>query len=291
VEKRGKGRGTCDELPGPAGVGEAAVGAHPVGLGHVDAGIDAIEDRVGDLGKALPVLGGADGVNLLELGRFQFAQHVKSTLHRRCGENVFVGSQQIAIAGHLQVLIGIVLGHGLGGRLVVYDYGVVVLVHQQQVDDAHQHELRGQTVIGVKFCREGQFHLDDGMDRTDRWRRKRRSAWICPWRWPRPGRAYSFSRPRDAGFLFQVDTQHLFEFLMQCVQRFLLAGVFQRPVKQFLGSVDGFTEGQGDADPFRLAFLDVMKPVFEGAVEVGEDLVVADIKVLAETLECLVSVT
>jgi hypothetical protein len=291
VEKRGKGRGTCDELPGPAGVGEAAVGAHPVGLGHVDAGIDAIEDRVGDLGKALPVLGGADGVNLLELGRFQFAQHVKSALHRRCGENVFVGSQQIAIAGHLQVLIGIVLGHGLGGRLVVYDYGVVVLVHQQQVDDAHQHELRGQTVIGVKSGREGQFHLDDGMAGQIDGVVKGGQHGFAHGDGPGLVGHILFPDHRDAGFLFQVDTQYLFELLMQCVQRFLLAGVFQRPVKQLLASVDGFTEGQGDADPFRLAFLDVMKPVFEGAVEVGEDLVVADIKVLAETLECLVSVT
>jgi hypothetical protein len=74
----GRGSVPSDELPGPASVGEAAVRAHPVGLGHVDAGIDAIEDGTGDLWQSVfRILGGADGVNVLELGRFQFAQHVE----------------------------------------------------------------------------------------------------------------------------------------------------------------------------------------------------------------------
>jgi hypothetical protein len=201
---------------------------------------------------------------------------LRSTSNRhctgRCGENVLVGGQQIGIAGHLQVRIGIVLGHGLGGRLVVYDHGVVVLIHQQQVDDAHQHELRGQTVIGVKPGREGQFHLDDGMaGQVD-----------GVVKGGQHGLAHGESTGLVGHVLFPDDWVPAFfsssrlstasNVSMQGVQRLLVAAGFQGPVKQLLGGVHGFTEWQGDADAFRFAFLDIVKPVFEATVEVGEYL-------------------
>jgi hypothetical protein len=51
----------------------------------------------------------------------------------------------------------------------------------------------------------------------------------------------------------------------------------------------GFAERKGDADAFRLAFLDIVESVFEATIEVGEYLIMADVKILTETGQGLIS--
>jgi hypothetical protein len=56
------------------------------------------KNRIGDLGEAFPILGGADGTDLLELGGFQLSQYIEPAFHRSGGEHILVGGQQIGIA-------------------------------------------------------------------------------------------------------------------------------------------------------------------------------------------------
>jgi hypothetical protein len=76
---------------------------------------------------------------------------------------------------------------------------------------------------------------------------------------------------------------------MQGVQGLLVATGFQGTVKQLLGGVHGFAERKGDADAFRLSFLDIVEPVFQGTVEVSEYLGMTDVKILTETCQGLIS--
>jgi hypothetical protein len=53
--------------------------------------------------------------------------------------------------------------------------------------------------------------------------------------------------------------------------------------------VHGFSERQGDADAFRLSFLDIVESVFQGTIEVSEYLRMTDVKILTETGQGLIS--
>ena len=51
------------------------------------------------------MLSGADGLDLLKLRRFKFAEDVKPTLDGSSGENILVGDQQISVGGHLAIFV------------------------------------------------------------------------------------------------------------------------------------------------------------------------------------------
>jgi hypothetical protein len=76
---------------------------------------------------------------------------------------------------------------------------------------------------------------------------------------------------------------------MQGFQGLLVAAVLQGIVNNSSGRVHGFAERQGDADAFRFSFLDIVEPVFQGTIEVSEYLRMADVKILTETGQGLIS--
>jgi hypothetical protein len=76
---------------------------------------------------------------------------------------------------------------------------------------------------------------------------------------------------------------------MQGFQGLFVATVLQGIVEQLLGRVHGFAERQGDADTFRLSFLHIVEPVFQGTIEVSEYLRMTDVKILTETCQGLIS--
>ncbi len=59
-----------DELPGFTRLGELTVAAHPALVGNEDSRINTSQYRIGQFGESASLLGGANGVMLLELGRF-----------------------------------------------------------------------------------------------------------------------------------------------------------------------------------------------------------------------------
>jgi hypothetical protein len=101
---------------------DKTIGTHPTWLRHVDAGIDTFQNSIGNLGEAFPILGGADSRDGFELGVSAFATH-RTGISPERGEHILVGPQQIGVCGHLKVLVGGFLGHGLGGRFVIDHHG------------------------------------------------------------------------------------------------------------------------------------------------------------------------
>ena len=79
-------------LPRFTGVRIRAIGAHPVGLGHVDAGIDtAARTALSNLGKAFPFLGGAGGMDDFKLGAVSICEgHRTGILPERWEKRIYL---------------------------------------------------------------------------------------------------------------------------------------------------------------------------------------------------------
>jgi hypothetical protein len=130
-------------LPCLASVLIGTIGAHPTGLGEVDAGVNCIEYGHGYLGEAFTVLGGADGIDLLQLGCLQLTQDIKPAFDWGGREHVAVGTEELGIRGHLEIFICGRLRHGLSSGLVIDHNSFIICVHQQQIQDAYQHKICG----------------------------------------------------------------------------------------------------------------------------------------------------
>lgn len=229
---------------------------------------------------------------MLKLRGLELPEHVKPALYGTGGKDELVGRKQIRVNRHLVVLVGRGLSHGLGRGLVVHDHDLACLVQQKEIQNSHELELRGLAFLGVEPGGQGQLHFHDVLDplgglddpfMEDLEHGLPQAQGLVP-----AGTALLVDD--GGGGHFEVPAEVPLEDLDQGAAGLYLALGLEAPVGGFDGRVDRPAEGEVDAHPLGRTPLHVLEPVFEGAVEVGDDLAVADVQVLAEYVQGLASV-